>query len=42
MTFFQNSVLNKHLKAKDSTAIKTAYEEFAAYIHNPEIQQNVK
>jgi len=42
MKFFQNSVLNKHLKAQDTNAIKAAYKEFAAYFHNPDIQQNIR
>lgn len=42
MSFFQNSVLNKHLKAQDTEAIKSAYEKFAAYFHNIEIQQNIR
>jgi len=42
MKFFQNSVLNKHLKAQDSNAIKAAYKEFAAYFHNADIQQNIR
>ena len=42
MNFFQNSVLNKHLKAQDLKAIKKAFEEFSTYFHNPEIQQNIR
>ncbi len=42
MNFFQNSVLNKHLKAQDAQAIKVAYAKFTAYFHNPEIQQNIR
>jgi REP element-mobilizing transposase RayT len=42
MNFFQNSVLNKHLKAQDSKAIKKAFEDFASYFHNSEIQLNIR
>jgi type I restriction-modification system DNA methylase subunit len=42
MNFFQTSVLNKHLKAQDSTAIKAAYAKFATHFHNPAIQENIR
>ncbi|OYX28154.1 MAG: hypothetical protein B7Z06_02290, partial [Flavobacteriales bacterium 32-35-8] len=42
MAFFQNSVLNKHLNAQDADAVKTAYQKFTAYFHNPAIQQNIR
>jgi type I restriction-modification system DNA methylase subunit len=42
MKFFQNSVLNKHLKAQDSNAIKTAYARFKARFHNPDVQENIR
>src|SRR5690606_12257866 len=42
MAFFQNSVLNKHLKGQDAETIKTAYQKFTAYFHNPVIQQNIR
>ena len=42
MKFFQNSVLNKHLKAQDTDAMKVAFMKFEAYFHNPEIQQNIR
>jgi type I restriction-modification system DNA methylase subunit len=42
MKFFQNSVLQKHLKNQDAEFIKTAYKKFTAYFHNPEIQQNIR
>lgn len=32
--FFQNSVLNKHLKSQDEKVILKAYEEFTAYYHD--------
>lgn len=41
MAFFQNSVLNKYLKAQDKTALKAAYARFTAYFHHPDIQQNI-
>jgi hypothetical protein len=41
MKFFQNSVLQKHLKNQDADAMKTAYKKFTDYFHNPEIQQNI-
>jgi len=42
MKFFQNSVLNKHLKAQDTAAIKTAYSRFTARFHDPEVQENIR
>jgi len=42
MAFFQNSVLNKHLKAQDAKTVDAAYEKFVAYFHNPAIQQNIR
>ncbi|MCK5840056.1 MAG: hypothetical protein KAG99_09405, partial [Bacteroidales bacterium] len=42
MTLFQSSVLKKFLKAQDSEAVKTAYKQFTAYFHNPDIQQNIR
>jgi type I restriction-modification system DNA methylase subunit len=42
MTFFQNSVLNKHLKAQDTSAIKAAYIKFTAHFHDPAIQENIR
>jgi type I restriction-modification system DNA methylase subunit len=42
MTFFQNSVLNKHLKAQDSSAIKAAYAKFIAHFHDTAIQENIR
>lgn len=42
MNFFQNSVLNKYLKAQDHQAIRTAFAEFTAYFHNPVVQQNIR
>jgi len=42
MAFFQNSVLNKHLKTLDENAVNKAYELFTTYFHNPTIQQNIR
>jgi len=42
MAFFQNSVLNKHLKGQNAEMIKAAYQKFTAYFHNPAIQQNIR
>jgi type I restriction-modification system DNA methylase subunit len=42
MAFFQNSVLNKHLKGQDAKTVKTAYQKFTTYFHNPAIQQNIR
>lgn len=42
MSFFQNSVLNKHLKSQDEKAIHKAYEEFTAYYHDATRQQNIR
>ena len=42
MTFFQNSVLTKHLKAQDSAAIKTAYAKFSARFLDPVVQENIR
>ncbi len=40
--FFQNSVLNKHIKSQDEKAIIKAYEEFTAYYHDATRQQNIR
>ncbi len=42
MKFFQNSVLNKHLKAQDTQAIKAAYAKFTAHFHDAGIQENIR
>ena len=42
MAFFQNSVLNKHLKVLDKEVVNAAYTKFKEYFHNPEIQQNIR
>ena len=42
MAFYQNSVLNKHLKGQDEKTVKASYQKFCAYFHNPIIQQNIR
>jgi hypothetical protein len=42
MAFFQNSVLNKHLKGQDEKTVKAAYQKFVTYFHNPVIQENIR
>lgn len=42
MSFFQQTVLHKHLKALDAGAVKTAFETYRAYFHNPVVQQNIR
>ena len=42
MAFYQNTVLNKHLKALNSEKIHAAYAQFKVHFHNPEVQQNIR
>ena len=42
MSFFQNSVLNKFLKAQDEEAIIKAYDLFTAFFHDPIRQDNIR
>lgn len=42
MALFQNSVLDKYLKAQDKQAIQQAYKNFKAYFFDPAIQENIK
>lgn len=42
MKFFQNSVLHKHQQAQDQESIRSAWQKFTSYFHNPEIQQNIR
>jgi hypothetical protein len=42
MGLFQQSVLKKYLKDTEQAITKPAYEKFAAYFHNPVIQQNIR
>lgn len=40
MTLYQNKILNKYI-ATESEKIKTAYQSYVAYFHNPAIQENI-
>jgi len=42
MGFFQNAVINKHLKALDKQVLTTAYAKFKEHFHNPTIQENIR
>ena len=42
MQFFQNAVVNKHLKALNTSEVKNAFVAFSAYFHNPKVQQNIR
>ncbi len=42
MPLFQNSVLNKYLKALDHKTIDESYAKFTAYFHNSERQKNIR
>jgi len=42
MAFFQNSVLNRHLKTLNIENVEKLYQKFTNYFHNPEIQQNIR
>ena len=42
MALFQNSVLKKHLKLQDKTAVDKAYKKFAKYFHDTKRQQNIR
>ncbi|PHR96651.1 MAG: restriction endonuclease subunit M [Leeuwenhoekiella sp.] len=42
MALFQNSVLNKYLKAQDEKAVAKAYKNFSGYFLHPEIQENIR
>jgi len=42
MSFFQNTVINKHLKALDKQVLATAYAKFRDHFHNPTIQENIR
>ncbi len=41
MTLFQNKILKKYIAA-ESEKIKTAYQSYVAYFHNPAIQENIR
>ena len=42
MALFQNSVLKKHLKLQDKTAVDKAYKKFSKYFHDTKRQQNIR
>ena len=42
MSFFQNAVLNKHLKSLDKAKVVQAYAKFKEHFNNPEIQENIR
>jgi len=42
MGLFQKSVEKKYLNELDSSLIDEKFEEFKAYFHNPEIQENIR
>lgn len=42
MSFFQHSVLTKHLKNQDKQKISEAYTKFKSHFFNPEIQENIR
>lgn len=42
MAFYQNTVLNKHLKGLNSEKIHAAYAQFKAHFHSSEVQQNIR
>jgi len=42
MPLYQNSVLNKYLKAQDKAIVAKAYKKFTKYFHNTAIQQNIR
>lgn len=42
MPLYQNSVLNKYLKAQDKAVVAKAYKKFTKYFHNTAIQQNIR
>lgn len=42
MSFFQNSVVNKHLKDLNKEVLATAYAKFRQHFHNSVIQDNIR
>jgi len=42
MALFQKSVLQKHLKGVDEKAVNQAWQQFSAYFHNSDIQENIR
>jgi len=42
MSFFQNSVIDKYLKAQDKERLQSKWVEFKVYFQNPERQENIR
>lgn len=42
MSFFQNSVINKYIKALDKQVVSNAYSKFKEHFHNSAIQENIR
>lgn len=42
MPLFQNSVVSKYLQTLDKTTLDIKWVDFKTYLHNPEIQSNIK
>src|SRR5690554_2719979 len=42
MPLYQSSVLNKYLAAQDADQVSAAYQKYAAYFLNKEIQENIR
>ncbi|MGI6047439.1 MAG: Eco57I restriction-modification methylase domain-containing protein, partial [Petrimonas sp.] len=42
MAFFQQSVLDKYLRALDSEKLQASYAQFKQTFHNPAIQENIR
>lgn len=42
MSFFQNSVINKYIKALDKQVVSNAYSKFQEHFHNSAIQENIR
>lgn len=42
MSLFQPQILTKYLALQDRSALQTAFEQFSAHFHNPQIQENIR
>ena len=42
MSLFQNSVLNKYLRALDTEKVDVAYKNFTSHFHNAAVQDNIR
>ncbi|NLA63916.1 MAG: N-6 DNA methylase [Bacteroidales bacterium] len=42
MSLFQNSVLNKYLRALDTEKVEVAYNKFTNHFHNLQVQENIR